>query len=63
MILTHLLIIALGVIVVSTAIIALISFILWENGFRILGLWLITRFMMAIILIMWAAHFVTGVPA
>lgn len=60
---TDLLIIALGVIAGFPAFIALMSFILWENGFRMLGLWRITRFIIATILIVWAAYFVTGGPA
>ena len=57
---TDLLIIALGVIVGFPAFVALMSFILWENGFRIMGRGYIIRMIVVLIVISWVIYFIPG---
>ena len=55
---SDLLIIALGVIIGFPALIGLISFASWENGFRIVGMGYIVRMTIVLILLCWGVYLI-----
>ncbi|MCT2785223.1 hypothetical protein KBQ18_08205 [Klebsiella aerogenes] len=56
----NLLIIALGVIVGFPLLVAAISFVTWENGFRVIGRGYIIRTTILLIVISWVIYFIPG---
>lgn len=57
---TDLLIIALGVMAGLPTLIGLLSFALWQNGFRIMGIWFIVRLSIVLTVICWAIYLLPG---